>query len=50
MTETVLSHAPLTGPDLARACGVTTLPVSALLTFPTGSGKPTWRWRPQRGP
>ena len=39
MTETVLSHAPLTGPDLARACGVTTLPVSALLTFPTGSGK-----------
>ncbi len=26
-------------PAFARACGVTTLPVSALLTFPTGSGK-----------
>jgi helicase len=30
---------PGSGPAFARACGVTTLPVSALLTFPTGSGK-----------
>ena len=30
---------PSSGPAFARACGVTTLPVSALLTFPTGSGK-----------
>lgn len=29
----------LSGPDLALACGVTTLPVSALITSPTGSGK-----------